>query len=164
MSNKLERELKHWWVDEMATAPADDPRHSAECLNISDIEDIVAGKQPLTVVQQDHVRHCPWCTRLKALAACHEAPSFSDTLLLSYSPQLTEYLAAWLRDTQRSEQVELTATPAHFDSNGTLRVHWVGASPEGAVTLFLTWNGGEIDWRTAACGRGCWNWSSPCHS
>ncbi len=150
MTDHLELALKHWWVNEVASSPMTDPRHTADCLHIAEIDDVVASIQPMTFAQQEHVQHCHWCTRLLALAGEHDRKPVTSSAVIAWSPLFSEQLAAWLHETMRRKQAELTATPAHFDSQGMLRVHWTGARPEGEVILFLSWNGDDIE-----LARGC---------
>lgn len=147
--DKLRRLLVDWFEEELAKAPADDPRRTALCLRFHELP---AEGQELTGLpahREAHVAACQWCQRALAhnrAAAGSLSQSVSISLGLEgrWSPRLRALVGQWLKEVVQQDRGREVSTPAHFDAQGNLRVHWTGLDVEGPVTVSLVWRDAEV--------------------
>lgn len=148
-AGNLRRLLHDWFQDELARAPADDPRRTALCLRFHELP--VGGEElaGLPAHRAAHVEVCQWCQRAlarnqTAQASASESVSISLGLEGRWSPKLRALVGQWLKEVVQQDRGKEVSTPAHFDAQGNLRVHWTGLDVEGPVTVSLVWRDAEV--------------------
>lgn len=148
-TSSLRQLLRQWFQAELDDSPGDDARRTPECLRFHEIEGYAQRPLDFPQARRTHVEQCGWCQRAVALLARVE-PTLPGQFRISTGPEghwsreLSARLAAWLTEVARGEQERKTPLPAHFDSEGTLRVHWTGVSSDGPVSVSLIWQGVEV--------------------
>jgi hypothetical protein len=60
--------LRQWFESELAAAPAEDPRRTAQCLRFADVSAFAHDESQASPTQKAHVEQCAWCKRAVSLA------------------------------------------------------------------------------------------------
>ena len=142
---KLTRMIDEWFGDEMDALPTRDPNRTTGCLGFGEIEGAARQPESVSATQLAHIVECSWCRRnwlafknLQSTTAPIPAlPVPAEISSASWTPEYALRISQYLSSASYLAHENNEIVPAHFDEEGTLRLHWSGLEQDGPVSVSL---------------------------
>jgi hypothetical protein len=144
---KLTRMLQELYLDQLAETPSSDSRRTLACLMHAEIQDVALQPNVATASQLAHIIECSVCRKnwqtfkkLNRLPVPVVAPEPRSSLEVSpplWSSEFSAHVSRILASASYLIEESAAPAPAHFDGEGTLRVHWSGLLEDGPVSVSI---------------------------
>lgn len=144
---KLTRMLQELYLDALESTPARDPRRTPSCLSHAELQDVALRPEVVTAPQLRHVIECALCyrnwqtfKRLSRVPTPVAAVQSSTPVIVApplWTPEFSSHVSRILAGASALLEESATPSPAHFDGEGTLRVHWSDLPADGPVSVSL---------------------------
>ena len=142
---KLSRMIESWFVDEMETLPARDSSRTQNCLGFGEVESAARQPESVPASQLAHIVECSWCRRnwltFKELGRLGATPVVSPVRAEissgSWTPDYALRVSQYLTSASYLAHENHEISAAHFDEEGTFRLHWDNLAEDGPVSISL---------------------------
>ena len=142
---KLTTMLQQLYLEELDSVPASDARRTAQCLMHGEIQAVALEQGEATATQLAHLIECSVCRKnWQSFVNLSRFPQENAAVLPAiepspplWTPEFSAHVSRILASASYLIQESTSSAPAHFDNEGTLRVHWSGLREEGPVSVSL---------------------------
>jgi len=138
--------IEEWFGDEMELLPARDPRRTQNCLGFGEVEGAAQHPESIPASQLAHIVECSWCRRnwlafkeleRSGVKAPIVSPVRAEISSASWTPDYALRVSQYLTSASYLAHENREIVPAHFDEDGTFRLHWNNLSQDGPVSVSL---------------------------